>query len=187
MSMPRRKLRSRSGMTIVETLMAVLIIALLTSTILIGTQAAMRVTYQETFVAESQSVADTINRAFSDVLRYAQNVNTDDDTRVTSYSNAAYGVTGGAIRVGTDTTDAGHIYLAYAGEGDPENIFLLSNLSYSNLKVVPADFTPGASLDSRFDLHYKDGVFTGSYCLYDSARRLVTEPYTFTFRAVNGD
>lgn len=185
--MPKRKLRCRSGMTIVETLMAVLIIALLTSTILIGTQAAMRVTYQETFVAESQSVADTMNRALSDVLRYAQNVTTDDDTRVTSYSNAAYGVTDGMLRVGTGTKDAGHIYLAYAGEGDSGNISLLSNLSYSNLKVVPADFTPGTSLSSRFDLRYKDGVFTGSYCLYDSARQLVTEPYTFTFRAVNGE
>lgn len=187
MSMRKRKLRSRSGMTIVETLMAVLIIALLTSTILIGTQAAMRVTYQETFVAESQSVADTINRAFSDVLRYAQNVTTDDDSKVTSYSNAAYGVTEGAIHVGTGTTDAGYIYLAYVGAGDTGNIPLLSNLSYSNLKVVPADFSPGSSLDSRFDLRYKDSVFTGSYCLYDSERQLVTKPYTFTFRAVNED
>lgn len=185
--MSKRKLRSRSGMTIVETLMAVLIIALLTSTIVIGTQAAMRVTYEETFVAESQSVADTINRALSDVLRYAQNVTADGDTRVTSYSNAAYGVTEGAFRVGTGTKDAGHLYLVYVGEGDSGNIPLLSNLSYSNLKVVPADFTVGSSLESGFDLHFKDGVFTGSYCLYDSARQLVTEPYTFTFRAVNSD
>lgn len=183
--MPKRKLRSRSGMTIVETLMAVLIIALLTSTIVIGTQAAMRVTYQETFVAESQSVADTINRALSDVLRYAQNITTDDDSRVTSYSNAAYGVSDGILHVGTGTNDAGHIYLVYASE-DTGKIPLLSNLSYSNLKVVPADFTVGSSLDSRFDLRYKDGVFTGSYCLYNSERQLVTEPYTFTFRAVNG-
>ena len=48
-----RRLCGRAGMTLVETLMAVLIITLLTSVIFIGSQAAARVTVQDTFAAES--------------------------------------------------------------------------------------------------------------------------------------
>ncbi len=178
-----RRLRSHAGMTLVETLMAVLIITLLTSVIFIGSQAAARVTVQDTFAAESQSVADTINRALSDVLRYAEYITTDSEGRVTAYTSSEYEISDGSLCVGTGTEDAGHIYLSTGGTG---NIPLLSNLSYSGLMVVPADYTPGSGDDiSGFDLRYSGGVFAGSYRLYDSAHHLLSDSYEFSFRAVN--
>lgn len=182
-----RRLCSRAGMTLVETLMAVLIITLLTSVIFIGSQAAARVTVQDTFAAESQSVADTINRALSDVLRYAEDITTDSTGRVTAYTSSEYGISDGSLRVGTGSEDAGHIYLVYGSAGSADNLPLLSNLSYSGLMVVPEDYTPGSGADiSGFDLRYSDGVFAGSYRLYDSAHHLLSDSYEFSFRAVNG-
>lgn len=185
-----RRLCGRAGMTLVETLMAVLIITLLTSVIFIGSQAAARVAVQDTFAAESQSVADTINRALSDVLRYAEDITTDSAGRVTAYTSSEYGISDGSLRVGTGefgTQDTGHIYLLYVVGDKDASISLLSNLSYSGLMVVPADYTPGSGADiSGFDLRYSGGVFAGSYRLYDSAHHLLSDSYEFSFRAVNG-
>lgn len=183
------KLRGRSGMTLVETLMAVLMITLLTAVIFIGSQAAVRVTVQDTFAAESQSVADTVNKALSDVLRYSENVTTDDSGKVT-YTNSGYGITEGSLRVGTNESgiqDKGHIYLLYVAGDKDASIFLLGNLSYSGLWVVPdkADYDTGDDI-SGFNLRYTDGVFTGSYRLYDPMHRLLSDSLPFSFRAVNG-
>ena len=183
-----RRLRSRNGMTLIETLAAVLIIALLTSVILSGSQAAFHVYVQNTFAAESQNVADTINKALSDVLRYAVNVKTDEDGYVTAYTNSSYGVTNGVICLGqTSSDDEGLIFLDYYGEDNDRNIFLLSDLSYSRFRVVPEDYDPDEGGDvSFFDLRFSDGVFAGSYRLYDPLSHRVSDVFMFSFRAVNG-
>ncbi|MEY8354657.1 type II secretion system protein [Lachnospiraceae bacterium 54-53] len=181
------RLRGRKGMTLMETLAAVLIIALLTTVVLSGSQAAFRVYVQDTFASESQNVSDTINRALSDVLRYAVNIKTDSDGRVTAYTNSSYGVTDGLICLGqASSADEGLIFLDYYGEGDSGNILLLSDLSYSRFRVVPADYDPDKSGDSSsFDLQYSGGLFTGSYRLYDPASQLLSDTFIFSLRAVN--
>lgn len=182
----RNILGNSHGLTLVETLTAMLLISLLSVIILVGTHAAMRVNFQETFLAESQTVADTIEQALSDVLRYAVQVETDPSGAVTAYSNKAYGVYDGVLRVGMAAEDEGLLYLYYAGEGAAENILLLSDLSYSGLKLVPPDYVPGDGSDrSEFDLRYSQGVFIGSYRLYQPRQGLLSEKFEFSFRAVN--
>lgn len=181
----RNILGDSRGLTLVETLTAMLLISLLSVIILVGTQAAMRVNFQETFVAESQTVADTIEQALSDVLRYAIQVETDHSGTVTAYTNKAYGVYDGVLQVGTAYEDEGMLYLYYIGEGAAENILLLSDLSYSGMMLVSPDYVPGDGIDSNFDLHYSQGVFAGSYRLYLPRQGLLSEKFEFSFRAVN--
>lgn len=182
------KLYQKKGMTLMETLAAVLMVTLLSTVILSGSQAAFRVYVQDTFTSESQLVSDTINKALSDVLHYAVNVKTDTNGKVISYTNRNYGVTGGNIQVGQDSgVDEGRIYLDFHGVGSKDNLFLLSDLSYSGLQVVPPDYDmSGSSNMEIFDLHYSEGVFTGRYRLCNKKKHLLSDVFSFTFRAVNG-
>lgn len=177
--------RGHAGMTLVETLAAVVMIALLTGVVAAGVTAAVHIRTQSAFASESQLVSDTINAALSDVLRYADDVETDGSGNVTAYTNAGYGVRGGTLCVGTGDGDRGMIYLNNSGSSG--SILLLSGPSYSGLLVVPDAFDPTAdSVGAAFDLRYSGGVFSGSYRLYDPVSGLLSDTVEFTFRALNG-
>lgn len=179
------KWAGRSGMTMVETLFAALLAAALALAVLVGAQAAARVSARETFVAESQTVADTLEQALSDVLRYATEIETDNSGRVTAYTNNAYGLYNAVFSVGTEAEDTGMLYLRYEGKGRPGNMLLLSNLSYSGLQIIPVGYIPPNPMDSAFDLRYADGVFSGNYRLYSPGKQLMSEEFRFSFRALN--
>jgi hypothetical protein len=162
------KLSGRRGMTLTEALTAVLMIALLTAVVMTGSGAAAGVYRQSVFFSESQTVSGTVDTALSDVLRYATAVETDSEGNVDFYTSPAYGITDGQIRVGTDASDRGLLYL----DG---GAFLLSDISYSGLRV--RDFTLKCDIPS--------GVFSGSYRLYEPDGDLTSGNCAFSFRAVN--
>lgn len=181
-----RRLRGHGGMTLFEMLAAVAILALLSSMILAGSQAAMVSTRKNTFAAECQTVSDTINTALSDPLRYATDITVDSGGSVTSYVNPDYQISAGKITVGTGTdaegiSNAGLIYL------DADKL-LLKGAAYSSLEVVPTDFKIGtAAVPADFQLTYSNDthIFSGSYKLYDPVNKLLSKTCSFTFRSVN--
>lgn len=178
-----RKLRGHGGMTLMEMLAAIAILALLSSMIFIGAQTAVLSTRKSTFAAECQTVSDTINTALSDPLRYATDITVDSGGNVTAYSNPNYQIADGTVTVGVNqgsTSDLGLIYLA-SGK------LLLNAASYSDLVVVPENFSPGAPYSSSFKLTYNNSThtFTGSYELYDPINKLLSGTYSFLFRNVN--
>ena len=188
MKAPWHKQRCKKGVTLLETMFTVLLIAFLTTMVLTGSQMAAKVSVQTNFGAESQMVADTINKGLSDVLRYAVKIKTNEEGFVTSYTNTSYGIQDGVIGIGPNLNgDKGMIFLdSGGGESHREPIWLLSNLSYSDLMVVPTDFNPETDAVTQFfDLRYSDGVFTGSYRLYNSSNHLLSDVYRFSFRALN--
>ena len=164
---PRGKGRADRGMTLVETLLALLLITMLTAVLLAGSQAAFQVYVKNSFVADSQTVSDTIVTALSDVLRYATQVETDAAGAVTAYTSTAYQVTGEQITIGADAATDGMIFLDGA-----QTIPLLSDLSYSNMQVT------------EFALTYEDGVFTCSYRLRDISHSLTSELFTCSLRTL---
>lgn len=182
----RKKLCGKSGMTLLETLAAVAILALLSSMILAGSKAAVYSARKNTFAAECQTVSDTINTALSDPLRYATAVTVDDGNAVKAYTNPNYQISEGKITVGTGTdaqgiSNAGLIYL-------DEGKLLLKGAAYSSLEVVPADFQSGtAEIPADFQLTYHNDThtFSGSYKLYDPVNKLLSKTCSFTFRTVN--
>lgn len=177
------KLYGHGGMTLVETLAAIAILTLLSSIILIGAQAAMLSTRNSAFTAECQTVSDTIDTALSDPLRYATEITVDDGGNVTAYSNPDYQIANGVVTVGVNPGSTGDLGLIYLASGK----LLLNAASYSNLVVVPENFSPGAPYSSNFKLTYHNltHTFAGSYQLYDPINKLLSGTYSFLFRSVN--
>lgn len=177
------KLCGHGGMTLVETLAAIAILALLSSIILIGAQAAVLSARKSSFAAECQTVSDTIDTALSDPLRYATDVTVDGDGNVTAYSNPNYRIADGAVTVGVNQGSAGDLGLIYLASGK----LLLNAASYSHLVVVPENFSPGAPYSSNFKLTYNNSThtFSGGYQLYDPIDKQLSGTYSFLFRDVN--
>lgn len=73
-----RKLRSRSGMTLVEVMVSLLILTLLVTVMGTGMETAVRVCSDSLFESHSASLAGIVNTALGDVLRYAQDIRTSD-------------------------------------------------------------------------------------------------------------
>lgn len=174
--------RAGRGFTLVETLVTALLAVLAVSVVAAGSQAAARVSAQNEFSDESRTVADTVDRALGDVLRYASDVRTDGAGGVASYDCDAYGIRGGTVRVGTGSDGAaGQLYLAADASAA-----LLNGPAYAGLRVIPPDDAPGAEPGGSFRLRYAGGVFSGSYRLYDASRGMLSDDFEFSFRAVNG-
>jgi len=162
--MKRRIPRRRAGFTLVEALVCILILNLLTLAVVTGTGAATQVYHKAVFVSESGLLADSVDTALSDVLRYATDPTVDNGT--VRFDNANYSVSGGTILCSSD----GRLELEQTQGGTP--VLLLSKGVYAGKKLT--DFT----------LTYEDGAYSGSYTISSgSAGAQQTE--TFRFQAVN--
>lgn len=100
-----RKLRSRRGMTLAETLAALAVFVILSAALVVGTVAAWKV-YQKAVVAsEARTLQSTLTQSLTDELRYAGNIRTDGD--VVSFDSRTFGLgvsvssADGKILVGT--------------------------------------------------------------------------------------
>lgn len=159
------KTRRRKGFTLVETLMAALILALLTGVIATGTSVGVRIYGESLFVSESGLLASTVDTALGDILRYARS---DGGGTI---ENPDYGIYGGHFAVPETGEHAGRILIAPRETGDAENLVLISDGAYTNLRV------------RDFDLTYDEGVFSGGYTISDLAGTRTRE-ITFAFRSL---
>lgn len=180
--------RNKAGVTLTETLVTVMILSLLAAALISGSQAAMGVYRDSVFVSDSANVSDTLRTALADVLRYADGVETAEGA--VRFRSTAYGIPAGEGRL---TLCVGRIYLT-EDTGDT-GLRLLSDEAYAAMFVVPADCTTAASAHAYLTsavsdadpmiLEYGDGVFRGSYRLYDPYTERITEEQTFTFRRMS--
>lgn len=86
----REKLRDEQGLTLVEMLCAVAILILLGLMLNTGLQMAVR-SYQDiTARSEVQLLLSTLSDALADDLRYARDVETEDDGTLLRYSSDSY-------------------------------------------------------------------------------------------------
>lgn len=105
-----KKLRSRLGMTLAETLIALAVFVILTAALVVGTTAAWKV-YQKAVVAsEARTLQSTLTQSLADELRYARNIRQDGGKVV--YDSETFGLgasvlspTNGRIKVGTEATN----------------------------------------------------------------------------------
>ena len=87
----RKKLKSASGLTLVELLCAAVILMLLGLLVNVGIQVAVSSCRDLTAEAESQLLLSTAAATLTDELRYARDVSTDAPGGVTSYRSASFG------------------------------------------------------------------------------------------------
>lgn len=193
------KLHSKNGMTLTELLVTMLILVMMTATVTLGTRAGMRVYRTSRFISEVQLISETIDNALSDVLRFASNpVKTDGN--VVHFDQTGYGLYNenpGTLKVAngifylTKTTDTSR------EATNKDALRLLSIGAYADLWVVPVDTvlsgdkltvnetTYDAASERFYPLTWKNGVFSGSYKLYDPQYHHLSEPFSFSYRPLN--
>lgn len=84
-----KKLKSKSGMTLMEMMASLLILTLLVTAMGTGMDTAMNVYGDAMFESNSASLAGIVNTALSDVLRYAQDIRTKDTANGETFQDAA--------------------------------------------------------------------------------------------------
>lgn len=147
-----QKLKRSNGFTLVETLVAVLILVMLSSIVGVGINTAMK-TYRELiFTSESDILASTVNTALSDLLRFAsyEEESSTDAGKVIFSNRDYYKVTNGSL----DLSD-GKIYINTDDTGSGNYNALVNNGAYTTLQV------------SDLKLNYDNGIFLGSYTIED--------------------
>lgn len=165
----RKKLRSGSGLTLVEMLCAVIILILLGLLLNTGLQMAVHSYHALTAEAETQLLASTLADALADDLRYARKVSAVQETvdgetvnKLAAYDSGAYGA------AASITLDSEGRVLA------------------GGLKVLPAGaYGNGAYQVERLSITCADDCFTIKIKIKEAAGDIFAEA-DVTVRCLNG-
>jgi prepilin-type N-terminal cleavage/methylation domain-containing protein len=141
----KRKLKSRKGFTLVETLAAVAVLAMLSLMLNTGLNMALRSYRDMRAESETQLLLSTLTSVLSDELRYARDVRSQPDGALQDYTSATYGSnTSLQVTQGRLTN----------GNGEP----LLTAGAYGNGDYAITDM----------EITYENGVFTAALTVADS-------------------
>lgn len=147
----RKKLKSNKGFTLAETLLAVLIL-LLVSTIVATGMPAARNAYEKIIVAaNAQVLLSTAATSLRDELGTAWDVKIeDDDTTVTYYSSD----TGGKSQILLNSDDRSKIYIQEYAKNDYLNI--VDGTSVGEKRLLVSDKAANGDLVITYDSIKKD-------------------------------
>jgi prepilin-type N-terminal cleavage/methylation domain-containing protein len=167
-----RKLCNRKGFSLFESIVALLIISLLTIAIATGVKTAASVYKKSLFLSESDVLAATVDIALSDVLRFSTNITEEVDGTV-QFTNANY-----SVRNGHFLLKDGWLYLNLTDEkaDDAEDAPLAALLNggiYTSMKI------------DSYRLDYNDGVVSGNYVIQSKKDSALEKSYEFYFRTIN--
>lgn len=165
-----KKLGQKRGYSLLEALLAVLIISLIAVAVSSGLSAATKVYREAVFSSNSQILQDTINAAASDILRFAKDVNTVNgpDGGTVCFCNSEYGAVTDEGYIGEKN---GYLYL-FANSSDSGGL-LVNTGAYDDMKV------------SDFRMSYEESakIFTATYDLTNKDGLLV-KSCGFTYRTI---
>mgnify|MGYP001481373421 FL=1 len=92
--------RHKQGFTLIETVVALLIVTMLSVVLVTATRTALNVRSNEEFESESEMLAATVNIALGDVLHFAQySPDAAYAGGVPAFTNRGYGILKGHILV----------------------------------------------------------------------------------------
>lgn len=134
-----KKLGRTAGMTLMETLVALLLLGMMSGIMLVGVNSAAKTYRQSVAVSEVQTAASTLMQVLANELRYAQ------DVTVGGYNNELQSYT--SLRYGKESS-------------------LVNNLSTGQLQVgdrllVSSGVYAGGNLRvTNFSVTFTDGIFT---------------------------
>ena len=126
----RRKTINRKGFTLAETLIVVVILALISSAGAVATSAVMASRVNMIQTADAEILGSTAFQAISNELRFGQNIQVSDDSKSVSLDSLTYGLgrtlflDGGRLKYGSDAKDQ-----------------ILSESAYSGLHITGLVFT----------------------------------------------
>lgn len=149
-----RKLKSKAGFTLMETMVSVLILVLIAAGMGTGMDAGLSVYKESTMEYDSASLANLVNTAAGDVLRYAEDIK---EVSVESgidfvFTNREYGVADAYFYIGDGIeSDWGTLYLKNIRNND--TVDLLSSGAYPNLRI--ANFKISYEKDNAYGAYFE--------------------------------
>ena len=160
--------RRTRGFTLVETLVALLIVALLTAALMTGVAVAAGVYSDARFASESGMLANTVNTALGDILHFST---CQRDGENVSFTNRSYGITAGHFLL----RDGQLLLSPTETEEEDALLSLISSGAYTDLQIT------------QFSLSYDEttALFAGSYTISGTARQ--NTEISFVFRSLNGE
>lgn len=165
-----RKLSKQKGFSLFESVVALLVIALLTVGVSTGVKAASSIYQKSLFHSEGEVLAATVDTALSDVLRFSTSIKEEDG--IIKFTNSNYSVTDGHLFL-----KDGWLYLNLTDEkadtaSDAPLSALLSGGIYSSMKI------------DSFTLDYNEGVYSGSYEIQSKENSALKKSFDFYFRTL---
>lgn len=165
-----KKCLNKGGFSLFESMVALLIISILTIGITTAVNAAASIYKKSLFVSEGEVLAATIDTALSDVLRFSSSISEEDG--IIQFTNENYNVVKGHF-----VLKKGWLYLNLTDEkaddaDDAPVVALLNGGIYTSMVI------------DSFTLHYQDGVFSGSYVIQSKENSALRKDYTFYFRTL---
>lgn len=153
-----KRLRSKSGMTLVEMLAAVMIMALLAAGMSTGMTSGLRVYQEAGFESDSALLASNINTMMTDILRYSTDCKTEEGNILVT--NLDYG-----LRDVYFKNDGGYLYICFwsrNGTTHPSAKALVNTGAYGTLRISN-DFQYTYKTDNR------GGYYEINYTITNSA------------------
>lgn len=164
-----KKLKSRAGMSLMEVMVALLIMVLLVVGMGTGMDAGMRVYADAHFESSSASMAGIVNTALSDVLRYAQDIHTPEATLTPPplgnlvFTNLEYGLRDAYFVVPSDGQGKGSIQIIAPTAEGTETKALVNSGAFPELQVID------------FSITYIAKGATGSFTTVDGTNQTVSD------------
>lgn len=168
-----KKLKSKVGMSLMEVMVALLVMVLLVVGMGTGMDAGMRVYGDATFEANGATLAGYLNTALTDVLRYAQDIKTDGG-KIT-FTNLELGLRNAYI----EPNESGILYINSADTGGFQPKALVNTGAYTKLVIKEDSFDLSYHEDSR------GGYFLAEFVIA-SADGKEREPTQVVVRLMNG-
>lgn len=132
----RRTRRARKGFSLAETLVAVLILGLLSSAAALGVSQALWQRNKSIALADAQTVASTAAQIVTDQIRYGRIASVEDDGAGNKAIILASGVYQTPVRIGLDEKG----YLVTQGLSGGKEYALLGEKAYCGLHLSGLDF-----------------------------------------------
>lgn len=203
-----RKLRKKVGFTMIELLVACIIMLLVSLMISTGVSVGLRVQRQSLFVSNSGMLAGSLNTAISDVLRYATSdgntinyggLGTNDKLL---FTNKEYGIfgpeqesrhAGGFFFV----DDSKHLAVSMNGcdphltltenQLDETNVDYVGEYNIPNIQYLVSNGAYGSLIIKNFEITFDPvtGIFSGSYQVAESeSDTCLKKDVTFTYHTL---
>lgn len=194
-----KKLKQKSGFSLMELLVALAVFTLLSVGIITGMKAGFKVYKESTFLSDSSSLAGIIHTTMGDMLRYSVDVqkntgsfpnyngdNLGPDVVEFVFTSDDYGLQAAYFpKAGAGTSDGGQIFLRNLNDSSVAD--LVNSGAYPNLKVsdLKVDYVP--SKTPKPDGSQRGGYFNITYKITDLTDSTLTESYTHVVRLMNDD
>ena len=188
-----KKLASKSGLTLIEMLVTILILVFLALGIGTCMDSALNIYDESKFESNSASMANIVNTSLADILRYSDNLTdkretvsgyfTDSSgTKVTNvdfvFTNYEYAVRDAYFTVSDDGV------LRIKNLGDSNAVELVNTGAYPDLKISSFELTYTAK-GTDTDGNPTGGYFEINYTIYSDKDSSLTKDITYIVRSMN--